>query len=201
MHKADRCKVTEGIYGGTHPLCCYSHRFHTRQQCWPDKAKDQGSRGGWGTEYILHMQIAPLFGTQPPKVEPKALSITTHTQMWTERDLTGVSPPSGRRKQTKHWIPVPLWPWPHVSRIQIRLKNLSTASFARSVKPIVVLPTSGNFFSHSHIHISPVYFCVFVLDQARVAVGRREGGRGVTLAWRDHAALTHIGHLGNGERS
>lgn len=45
------------------------------------------------------------------------------------------------------------------------------------------------------IHISPVYFCLFVLDQARTVWG------GVTLAWCDHAALTHIGHLGNGERS
>lgn len=67
MHKANRCKVTKGIYDGTHH-CAATVTMITRQQYWPDKAKDQGSLGGWGTEYILHMQIALLLVTQPPKV-------------------------------------------------------------------------------------------------------------------------------------
>lgn len=156
------------------PLCCYSHHDHktavlTRQS--------KGPRQSRRLRHRVHFAHADCSIVSDPTPQSLAWSsLNHHTHMWTEHDLTGVLPPSGRRKQTKHWIPVPPWPWPHVGRIMIYQKCSSTGSFARSVKPIVVLSTSGNFFS---THTSTFHLCISVcLSLTKPGWGGHAG-----LAW------------------
>lgn len=125
--------------------------------------QSKGPRQSRRLRHRVHFTHADCSIVSDPTPQSLAQSsLNHHTHMWTGHDLTAVLPPSGRRKQTKHWILVLPWPWPHVGRIMIRQKCSSMASFARSVEPTVVLPTSGNFFSThtSTFHLCTVFVCV-----------------------------------------
>lgn len=122
--------------------------------------QSKGPRQSRRLRHRVHFAHADCSIVSDPTPQSLARSsLNHHTHMWTGCDLTGVLPSSGRRKQTKHWIPVPPWPWPHVCRIMIHQKCSSTASFARSVKTTVVLPTSGNLFLLTHPHFTCVFVC------------------------------------------